>query len=759
MSFLLAICCLISGHVLTVNGAPIVNAHVDLSGPTVISTRTDASGTFSIHVDPGSYHVQARANGFASASAGPFAVDHDALIDVALESLDMPQLRLIGSVRVDGKLAVQRDAVPSVNVTRIDMDQLGFDRITQGLLQVPSVTFARPDGGAETAPSLVALRGPDPSETLVALDGQILNDANTGDLDLSRFPVAAFSNVDIAEGLGPTDSEGSNTIGGAVNVISLRPTRESRSAFSLSTGSYGRDEAWYNTTGTHGKLGYAFALDDQQQHGYVDQDVAWCTAAPPADPCSSTQPLHLGSAISSRGLLANATWSFSQQADIGVRVFTLGNNRDTSGAMSTPVDPAAQAPGDAFLSPGPSQFAQTIRAYMIDGRSPLGAGSLIYNLSASDNDVNFTSAGAGASPYDVTHRDKRGTFSLQWERDTENSQVALGGYLRGESFTADFIEGGALKQSIASYFVRDTIRASKKLRLQAGVFVSNYSTFGSNLDGRIGAAYDFDQNSVLRASVGTGFRAPLLAELYVVQPDQYAAFEDQNCVVAQGNPNERPEHATEYELGYGHKFGDSANLDVSLYRTNLRDPIEVFYPLNNTGCPAPNPPFFALPINVGNAVYQGAEIRYTKRFTPQLLLSADYGLNVAYPINMPEAIANPTSGGDLVSNQQFLNIPQQQGSLALSWRNAGWHAALDTVVRGKNNELNQDAFALLNAAVGHQYGNVDVTLAGTNLTNAVSGKFTLPGLGVPYNGIAGALPTDRFFVEPAALRFVVTVRT
>lgn len=743
---LLAICCLISGHVSAPSGAPIANARVNLEGVRSSVARSDASGAFAVHVGPGSYRIYTTAEGYSPAAGGPFAVDHDTAIEVTLQPFDTPELRVISSIRVDGKLALGRNAVPSVDISRTDMEQFGFDRITQGLLQVPSVTFARPDGGADTTPSLVALRGPDPSETLVALDGQILNDANTGDLDLARFPIAAFSNVDVTEGLGQSDNEGSNTIGGAVNIISLQPTHLRHSAFSLSSGSFGRSEAWYNTTGTQGRLGYAFALADQQERGYVDQDVNWNGA-----------PLHLGSSTSSRSVLANATWSFSQQADIGLRVFSLGNTRDESGALNTPQDPAAQAPGAAFDGPGPANLAQDVRAYMLQGRSPLGAGALVYSLSSSNNDVTYT-GGAGPSPYDVTHRDRRNTFSLTWEHDTATSQFAAGGYVRGENFTADFVEGGGLKQSIASYFVRGAVQASKRLQLQAGIYGSDYSTFGSSLDGRAGAIYSLDENNVLRASIGTGFRAPLLAELYVVQPDQYPAFEDENCVVAQGNPNEHPEHATEYELGYGHRFGSTATLDVSLYRTNLRDPIEVFYPLNNTGCPAPNPPFAAYPINVGNAVYQGAEIRLAKRFTPQLLLTASYGLNIAYPANMPPAVANPTSGGDLVSYQQFLNIPQQQASLGLNWRNAGWHAALATVFRGQNNELNQGAFALVDAAVGRSFNNVDVTISGTNLTNAVSGRFTLPGLGVPYNGIGGALPTDRFFIDPAAALLTLTFR-
>lgn len=738
---LLALCCLLSGHVAAPSGAPIANADVEVRGAAPVHAKTNASGAFSMHVDKGVYHIYADAKGYSPATAGPIAITGDTDIDVALQPLDAPQLRVISSVRVNGTLAVQRDAIPTVNVTRQNMSSVGASRIVDALAAVPSLTFAHPDGGNAAAPNLVALRGPDPSETLIALDGQILNDANTGDLDLSRFPVAAFSNVDISEGLGPADSEGSNTIGGAVNIISLQPTRDPHSALSFSTGSFGTSEGWYNRTGTQGRLGFALALDDQQQHGYVDQTVDW-----------QGQPLHLGSDISSRALLAKASWSFSQQADIGVRVFSLGNSRDMSAVLNTPADPSQQGDGSEFNGPGPATLAQTVRAYAVNGRSPLGPGSLVYDLSASDNDVNFL--GTGVSPYDLTHRDKRNTLSLAWQHDTDTTEFAVGGYERGESFTASGVDG-ALTQTIRSYFVRGMLRPTKKLRVQGGIYASSYSTFGSNFDGRIAANYDIDANSVLRASLGTGFRAPLLIERYVFPVADLPL--DQNCVaVGQGNADEKPEHATEYELGYGHRFGSSANVDVSLYRTNLRDPIEVFYPLGST-CPATNPPAQSYPINVGNAVYQGAEIRFAQRFGPHVVMHANYGLNVAYPLNMPSSVANPTSGSNLVSGQQFLGIPQQQGSLDVNWQNANWHAGVQAWARGKHNELNQDPFAVVNAAFGRHFGNVDVTVAGTNLTNAVSGKFTLPGLGVPYNGIGGPLPTNRYVIEPAGIRVITTL--
>ncbi len=759
----LALCCVVSGHVTTPAGTPLSAAVVTAvsSSGTTEQAVTGRDGSFSIHMERGRYTLRVTAPGYVTTEVAAFAVTANTAIEVEAEPFDSPSLRIIGNVRVNGTTVLSRAVVPNVLVTRAEMERAGNSRIAQALAVIPSLTFARPDGGSDAAASLIALRGPDPSETLVALDGQILNDGNTGDLDIARFPVAAFSNILVTEGLGPADTEGSNTIGGAVNIISLRPTRDPHSALSFSLGSFGSSEGWLNSTGTAGRLGYAFAFDDQQERGYVNQDNLLCVDPAPDDPCATTQAIHLGSAVSSRAALGAFTWTFSPNAAANLRIFSLGNTRDESASFNTPVDPAAQNAGDLFIGPGPATYAQTIRAYDLRGQAPLGAGSLVYEFSASNNDVGLN--GSGPSPYDISHRDKRQTYALSWERNFANGSLAFGGYVRPESLTEDGVDGRQA-QMIHSYFVRTTIEPSAKIRLQAGLFASRYSTFGTNLDGRFGASFDITPSSVIRASIGTGFRAPLLIERVVFPPDELP--QDANCVaLGQGNADLHPEHATEYELGYAHRFNDKTNIDVAAYRTNLRDPIENFYPLG-ASCPATEPPAQSFPINVGNVVYQGAEIRLTHR-TDHLFIDARYGLNVAYPLHFPGSVSNPTSGGNLVANQQFLNIPQQQAGLGVAYDNLGWHAAVQTYLRGRNNELNQGPFAVLNAAVGKRSGPLDITLAGTNLTGAVAGKFTLPGMGTPYRGLVqqpdgstafGNLPTDALFLQPAGVRIIVTLR-
>lgn len=765
LGLLLAVCCTVTLHVHTAAGAPIAGAHVALHGPQSYASATDANGNATLQTDPGSYRLEASARGYNGISAAVFVHDSSA-IDVALQPLDAPTLRTIGAVTVDGRLAPIQGAIPSVVVTRQSMDELGENRVVDALMALPGATFTRPDGGAASAIDVVSLRGPDPSESLITLDGQTLNDGNTGDLDLSRLPVAAFSSIDVTEGLGPEDSNGSNTFGGAINFISLQPTQTPHFSFATSGGSFGQSEAWVNATGSHDRLGYAVALDDQNESGYVHQEETVYSQQDVAPGCPQNcgTPTFLGSSVAAHTALANLTWTFSQNANISARVFTLGDNRDQSSAINAIDDNAGSATYGLFVGPGASTFAQDVRAYQIRGQAPLGAGEFTADLSESDNGV--TLDGGSYSPYDVTHIDHRYDGEASWQRTFATSQFAIGGYTRYESL--EFPDSGIpeLGQTIDVFYARGGFQPTEKLRLDGGVFESEYTSFGANLDGRLGAIYSLDPKTSLRFSLGTGFRAPLLFERYQfpladLQQDANGVF------IGQGSTGEHPEHATEYELGISHEF-DASTLDVSLYQTNLRDPIEIYYPSALAASGACSGQTAANPVpgcvsynsNVGNAVYQGAEVRFVQRLAPyHLFLTAMYGLNVAYPKDLNADFSNPTSGANLVDNEQFPGIPQQQGSLELSYAQSPWHSAVQWIFRGNNNELSQGPFSMIDAAVGFKVNDMsDITLTGTNLFSNVAGKFTRLGAGVPYLGVDGvSLPTNALYVEPFGVRFTYSV--
>jgi len=771
-AILLAACCSIGGTVRAASGMPLAGARVVLEGPRGSAATTDSKGEFVLQAPPGAYRLDASVRGFAPVAVAVRA-DGDVRVTVSLEPLDSPQLRQIGVVTVDGRLSRLQGAIPSTTLTSADFERLGFDRIVEGLSEIPGITFARPDGGPSSAVAAVALRGPDPSESLVALDGQLLNDGNTGDLDVSQLPAAAFSAVDVSEGLGPEDAEGSNTFGGAIDLLSLRPTKDSHYALAFSGGSFGQSEGSASATGSAGRLGYAGAVDDRNETGYVDRTVPlYSTTDPSCSPCAT----HLGSSVAAHTGLGTLTWTFSQNAEVTARAFVLGDRRDQSAAQNG-VDLRAGDLGTPqygnLSGPGDQTFAQTIRAYQIRARAPLGSGELTSDLSASDNDVDV--AGGATSPYDLTHRDVRYDAGLAWQRAFATSEFAFGGRTRYESLT--FAQAQPLLgQTIGTAFARGGLEIAKRVRVDAGAYLAHYSTFGSNFDGRAGVIYDLAADTTLRFSAGTGFRAPLLAERYRFPYDQLT-LDGNNVFVGQGSPAERPERATEFEVGASRELGKLATLDLSLYRTNLRDPVEIFYPLAAVQAGACKDNSYATPLaqcvsyqsNVGNAVYQGGEVRVVRRFVPQhLFLAAAYGLNVSYPKDLTAQFANPTFGGSLVNGAQFIGVPQQQGSLTLDWSDRAWHAASEATFRGNNNELAQGPFTVVDALVGTRVGErADLSLAATNIFNAVSGPFTIFGGGVPYRGLVGGtaaapafgpLPTDAKFVEPFGLRVILTVR-
>lgn len=757
-----ATACALSGTVRGSDGTPL-RAHVVAGTGAVRGTDADAQGRFRLETPCGPVRVSVAAPGYAGVEFDVTATGTNQL-DVSLERIGSGRLREIGRVSVDGRLAVPHTTVPARTITRADLDAQGFDRVAQALALIPSLTLTRPDGGATGATTVVSLRGPDPSETRIALDGQPLNDTNTGDFDLATFPTTALSAIDVSEGLGPQDTRGADTIGGEVNLVSLRPTAKPTRALRFSLGSHGQSTTELNATGRYGRLGYALALADDQRQGYIHDYPVTMQIANPQDP-TQTQTIvtRLGSAFSARSALANITYDLSPRSTLRVRAVTVDDVRDESASQTAPVDPNNDARGALFQGSGPETASHSLRATLASLTAPLGAGTLVASgafSSATRAVARSVDTGEGTTPYDPTLIDKLGTVTLEWTHATPTSSFAIGGQTRAESLLSpDQFGTGTLTQYASQLWVRASSQLSPRLQIGAAVVDSAWSTFPASLDGRVGLALDGVAGGTLRFAVGSGFRAPLLAEKYVFP--LAALVPDANCVGANGNPNERAEHATEYELGYGHRFG-ATTADLTLYRTNLRDPIENFYPFGAT-C---NPPgvshveYQSFPVNVGSVVYQGGALRLVHRFNADLTASAEYAVNAAYPTSLPDFVsaANPTSGSLLVPGQQFAGIPAQQYAFDLRYARRGTHAALAVAGKSANNELGQGRFATLDAAIGHTWGHADVTVAGTNLTSAVSGRFTRLGMGVPYPTPMGLQLRDALVLEPAAVRLILTLR-
>ncbi len=156
--------------------------------------------------------------------------------------------------------------------------------------------------------------------------------------------------------------------------------------------------------------------------------------------------------------------------------------------------------------------------------------------------------------------------------------------------------------------------------------------FGGKVTYRVAPAYVIqDTGTKIKASIGTGFKAPTLSQMFQNFPD-YDFF---------ANPNLRPESSLGYDLGVEQALlADTIRFGVTYYRNNIKNLID------------DNADFTSF-INVGRAVTDGVEsfVSY------QPLQALTFRLDYTY-----------TEATDDILHEELLRRPKHKGDLNTAWR-------------------------------------------------------------------------------------------
>lgn len=774
----------VSGRVTSGDGTPIAGAGVTLEGNGANRVvRADVAGRFALDgVPAGTYVIRVSALGYDRLSGGTIDVHAGEATSVALTLVrSSTSLVTIGRVNTRSGEALSTSSAPVQDLSAQNYAARGYASVADMLAQdAVSTTVIHPSGGNPAAPAVVALRGPDPTETLIDVDGHSVNSGGTGAFDLSLLDPADFSSVQLVYGIAPSSLIGPNTIDGAINVRTLEPTSKRHGLARLSAGSFGAFGATLQATGAASKLGYAFSLHRTTTQGEVnDEQVVAQNGA------SST----VGSAINGSTGLAKLRYSWGRGD--GFATLTVRDQsqfRDLSAALTTNLGPAY----DSFA--GSSLLAHAA-GYGLDVQVPLGppdsdgitrTTALFRHLTSSADQSVFGPA-AGTSPYLYNDRDQIGDDTLEFNHVLPKGTLSAKFGLRTESLDTQQVSVATQEQSVArrlsgtsnaagappsgpqplsglgqtqrSAVVRYAFDPTAKLHYTLAAYYSDFTSFGTSLDPRAGFVWTPTARSALRASVGTTFQAPQLSAQYVppALPPR-----DSNGFINIGNPNLKADHATDYDLGFEQIFGGSSSMraSVDLYRTNLRTPSQRFLPSINClpSSTNPNPPVVpceSFPINVGGAVYTGIELRAEHTIARSTVLRAAYSVNSSYPTSVDPAFQS----GTIVPGEQFQSVPLHKGTLSLERdRDSGLSYNVGLVYEDGYNELNRPAFATLLAGLTYRTGRFELGLYGTNLTNVYDDRFTLAGKGVPYGGVDGPIPSNAYSLQGRAVTVVLTRR-
>jgi outer membrane receptor protein involved in Fe transport len=794
------------GTVTTSDGTAIANASITVSaGGETIRAKSDSRGRFELKkVRPGTYLISVVAPGYSPISGRTVEVsdEHGTLLSLVMEPETTGSLTVIGDVRSSAGSTVSTSSAPSVTINAQAAAAAGTTEVSDLLWGQIGTTPSLPLGGGSNAIVSIAVRGPDPTETLVDIDGHQVNNGNTGDFDLSLLDPAALANVQLIYGISPSSLIGPNTLGGAVNVITLAPSAQPQTLVRGFLGSFGSTGQTLQTTGTSGRFGYVASLHRATSLGSVNQTVA------DTDGDAET----VGSSFFGETLLSKLRYQLGDgYGYLQVSVRDQAVNEDLSSLLTNYTPPgfiggddggdgvARFAPSNGSSGSGYQTFEGTSMAshqgnYGFDALLPLGPSSvnnppttlLSFSHLTTLSQQSVNGPGAQTSPYLYNQRDLLGDDWLQIDHHFAKGDLSLKYDLATESLATQYVPGALsadivgiglpaivtglpsdqMEQGVSTiplgqtqrYFVlRYNGNPSSFFHYSVGAFYSSFSTFGSRIDPRVGVVWTPTSRTAVRASVGSTFQVPQLTSMYVppVLPPPVGG------VISTGNPNLKPDFATEYDLGAEQIFGRSGSelhLSADIYRTNLRSGINVPVPpappshcAKHDDCP------IVMPINAGNLVYQGIDLRAEQQLGLQYRLRFGWSVDSSYFATVPADIQD----GTLLVGEQTLGQPLHKAYVGID-RDVprGWVYGAELDWEGSYNELNRSPYATLGAHVAYRTGGFEIGAYGTNLTNAYAFPFTVIGAGIPYGSLPGTpmIPTDAYVLQGAKVVFVATQR-
>ncbi len=146
-------------------------------------------------------------------------------------------------------------------------------------------------------------------------------------------------------------------------------------------------------------------------------------------------------------------------------------------------------------------------------------------------------------------------------------------------------------RNVTSGYAEVNVPVTKALELDAAVRYDNYQRVGSTTNPKLSAKWRPVEPVLVRASIGSGFRAPLLSDLYSPEtrgittngsrdllrcPQGTSGIVDcstQFVTIGGGNPALQPEKSTSYTLGLVIEPVKNLSLGVDLYKVDISDVI------------------------------------------------------------------------------------------------------------------------------------------------------------------------------------------
>ncbi|MHB8528843.1 MAG: TonB-dependent receptor plug domain-containing protein [Caulobacteraceae bacterium] len=498
-------------------------------------------------------------------------------------------------------------------ITAQDIETHQWRTLPAALADAPGLNLVQVGGpGGQTS---VFIRGANANHTKVVIDGIDVNDpSQNGAFDFGQVLTADLARVEILRG--PQSSlYGSDALGGVINIVTRKGNGPPRFTASLEGGSFATFDQTAALSGSAGTFNYAVDLAHFRSG---DTPVTPLGLLAPGEKAvgeaydNSTASAKLGidpTATFGLGLVVRYT---------GARLLSTGE--DFSVFPAVPDAAQTDQVTRQFFARGQARLSLFSSAFL----NLFGVGYTDYRTRIQAPDEGFGLAPPTFDRGDRIKFDWLGTITL-----SPRHTLVLGLQDDVDRLIDSPISA---RDGDRAAFAELQSRPFSGLTFAASARYDNDDRFGGKTTWRIAPAYTIPATGTeLKASYGTGFKAPSLTQLFVSFPE-FDFF---------ANPRLRPEQSEGYDIGFEQPAaGGALRFGATWFHESIRNLIDS----DATGTSL---------ANIGRATTYGAESFVSLALDRRLTLRADYTYTVAR---------------DDVAHQQLLRRPKDKADLTAGWR-------------------------------------------------------------------------------------------
>lgn len=498
-------------------------------------------------------------------------------------------------------------------ITAQDIATQQYRTVPEALNTVPGLNVVQSGGtGAQTS---IFMRGTNSNHTKVLVDGVDVSDPSTGTFDFAHLLTADMAQIEVLRGP-QSGLYGSDAIGGVISIITQKGEGPARWTAMNEAGSFGTFNQSVGVSGSQDNVSYAASVSHVHAS---DVPVTPLQLLPPGQQAIGNSYDNMTySTKTGVNLSDSLTWNSVLRYTESTLLFT-GNN--TPNADFTVFFPDAQ------------QSQQTIHQFT--GREE-AVWSLLDGRIKNYFGVNYTNYWhADITPgVDLTAITTGNRLKYDWHSVTEvaTGQNLVVGLERENSELNT--TGLSAQTGNSAGFVEWQSNFAKRFFLTANIREDDNDNFGDHMTYRIAPSVIIPfTDTTIKASYGTGFKAPTLSELF----EFFSGF-------SIPNPNLKPEQSRGADIGFEQPlFNDRIRFGSTYFKNDITDLI-FFEPIPGS--------FLGQNVNIGHAITEGTENFVTFNVIDHVKVRSDYTF---------------TRTVDTDTGLQLLRRPKEKFSVTALW--------------------------------------------------------------------------------------------